>query len=164
VLSWKDFVAPAEVGTAMQYFAMLALLWLAGGLAMAAGRTGWASLALPVGIAVGVVLRVGLDLSLVGAQSAGILTAAAIAALAALTTARKGYRRVRTPLAHPSVLVALVLVGTAIGGVLFGILADRFGRTTPAVAPRASIRRAARARSRPPRRAFPPSAARSSRA
>jgi hypothetical protein len=117
-----DFVAPAEVGVTLQYFALLAVLWLAAGLAIAAGRTGWVLIALAAGIGVGAGLRLGLGTSQEAAHLAGILTAGVLSAGAALTAARNGHRRVRTLPAPWSTVATLVLLGTALGGMLF---ADR---------------------------------------
>ncbi|HXJ64147.1 MAG TPA: hypothetical protein VNN79_10370 [Actinomycetota bacterium] len=87
-LSAKDLIAPSEVGVALGYFAMLSALWLAGGLAVAAGREWWVTIAFAGGTAVAVVLRLLVETSLATAQSAGILAAAAVALAVAVRTAR----------------------------------------------------------------------------
>jgi hypothetical protein len=140
VLSWKDVVAPAEVGITLQYFALLAALWLAAGLTLAAGRAWWVTLSFVTGTVVGLVVRVTGIASLPAAHRAGIATAIGLCLVVAWRASRRDRRRAagrhvrgEAPVgpppsaARPGVL-ALVLFGTAVGGLLF---ADRVASWYP---------------------------------
>jgi hypothetical protein len=90
VLTARALVAPTEVGIALQYFALLSALWLAAGLAMAAGRPAWVTIAYVAGAGVAGALRIAGGASLVAAQRTGILAAVLIMAMAAGWPSRRG--------------------------------------------------------------------------
>src|SRR5262249_54555674 len=96
LLSVRHLVSPTETGITLQYFAMLSALWLAAGLAAAAGRVGWVSIAFAVGAGTAVTLRVAANESLVAAQRAGILAAVLVSLVAARQAWHRGSTRSRT--------------------------------------------------------------------
>ncbi|HEX9376469.1 MAG TPA: hypothetical protein VGB19_09550 [Actinomycetota bacterium] len=134
ILEWKPLVAPDQIGTALQYFALLAALWLPAAMLSGRGRDVWFVLAVASGVAAGALVRGPGHASLVAAHRSGILVAAgaSIAAAVALLfrdEIREMPRRSgpwssdRLPLGDVARrLVPFALYGLALAGFLF---ADR---------------------------------------
>ncbi len=123
LMTAEALVPPAEVGVALQYFALLSALWLAVGLAVGAGRAAWATVAMASGAGTAIALRIAGHVSLIAGQRAGILAAAFVAVVAASwPSARRdrgtGVRQVRPRLRLRS-SAGLVSFGAAFAALLF---------------------------------------------
>ncbi len=134
LLEWKPFVAPDQVGTTLQSFALLAALWLCAPLLSGQGREGWFAVAVAAGVAAGILVHGPGHASLVAAHRSGILVAVWVSITAAVALLfrdehREMPRRSSTwapelaPLAETARRMApYALFGLALAGFLF---ADR---------------------------------------